>query len=1469
MPDDYPATTQTSRTVEVGGSAWGEIEAAGDRDWFAVVLEAGGTYRIDLQGSETGAGTLRDPYLRGVHDAHGNRIDYTTDDDGGSGYNSRLYFTAREAGTYYVAAGAYGSRQGTYTLSVADMADGVPDDFAAGIGTTGAVAVDGSATGEIEAADDRDWFAVTLEAGRTYRIDLEGLWTGAGALYDPYLYGVHDANGDLISGTRDNNGGVTYNSRVTFTAAADGTHYVAAGANRSREGTYTLSVVRLVDGVPDDFEAGRGTTGEVAVGGSATGEIEVGGDRDWFAVTLGAGRTYRIDLEGSQTGAGTLSDPYLRGVHDADGDLISGTRNNNGGAGPNSRVTFTAAADGTYYVAASAQGAGEGTYKLSVAEYQDDFAAGTGTTGEVGVGGSATGEIEVGGDRDWFAVTLGAGRTYRIDLEGLWTRGGTLSNPYLYGVHDANGDLISGTRNNNGGAGPNSRVTFTAAQAGTYYVAAGADRTGEGTYTLSVTDLTDTFTDDFEAGTGTTGEVAVDGSATGEIEGGGDRDWFAVTLEADRTYRIDLEGLWTGAGTLSDPYLRGVHDADGNYLSGTTNDDSGEGNNSRVYFTATQAGTYYVAAGADIEWEGTYTLSVTELTDDYAAGTGTSGAVAVGGSATGEIEVGGDRDWFAVTFDAGGTYRIALEGLQTGAGTLSDPYLRGVHDADGNYLSGTTNDNDAGNYNSLVTFTAPQAGTYYVAAGADRTLVGTYTLSVVELTDDFAAGTGTSGAVAVGGSATGEIEVGGDRDWFAVTLEAGGTYRIDLEGSRTGGGTLRDPYLRGVHDANGDFISGTTNDDSDVGSYNSLVTFTAAQAGTYYVAAGADRTGEGTYTLSVTDLTVVDDFAAGTGTTGMVAVDGSATGEIEGGGDRDWFAVTLEADRTYRIDLEGLWTGAGTLSDPYLRGVHDADGNLIAYTTDDDGGLGNNSRVTFTAAQAGTYYVAASADRTLVGTYTLSVADVTDGVPDDFEAGRGTTGEVAVGGSARGEIDFNGDRDWFAVTLEAGGTYRIDLEGRDAGGGGLRNPYLHGVYDADGDLIGGTTDDDGGYLYNSRVTFTAAGTGTYYVAAGADRPGEGTYTLWVVGLLDGVLDDFEAGRGTTGEVAVGGSARGEIDFDGDRDWFAVTLETGGTYRIDLEGSRTGGGTLMDPYLRGVHDANGDRIARTRDDDGGEGRNSQLTFTAAQAGTYYVAAGAYQDEEGSYTLSVTEVPDDFGPGRGTTGEVAVDGSARGEIEVSGDRDWFAVTLEAGRTYRIDLKGVWTRDGTLYDPYLRGIHDAAGDLIDGTTDDSGGVGRNSRVTFTAVEAGTYYVAAGADGDREGTYTLSVVDVTDGVPDDFATGAGTTGAVAVGGSVTGEIDFNGDHDWFAVEFEAGSTYRIDLEGAWTGRGTLYDPYLRGVHNAAGVLLADTTDDDGGWGRNSRVTFTAEETGTYYVAASGDETREGTYTLSVEEVL
>ena len=421
-------------------------------------------------------------------------------------------------------------------------------------------------------------------------------------------------------------------------------------------------------------------------------------------------------------------------------------------------------------------------------------------------------------------------------------------------------------------------------------------------------------------------------------------------------------------------------DQHGNLIAGTGDDDSGQGSNAKVFYTATESATYYVAAGAGGSSIGTYKLSVEELADDYRQDAGTAGTVAVGGSVTGDIQFAGDRDWFAVELEAGTIYCIDLEGSPTGEGTLGNPYLRGIHDDNGDLIADTAN-NDGGNgLNSMVNFVAPATATYYIAAGGLGTSRGTYKLSVTAVEDDYSADTGTDGSVTVGGSATGDIEYADDHDWFAVELEANTKYRIDLEGSPTGEGTLGDPYLRGIHDDNGDLIAGTANDDDGDG-LNSLVEFVAPATATYYIAAGSYNRywgpSRGTYKLSVT--AVEDDYTADTGTTGAVTVGGSTTGELEYDGDRDWFAVALEADKTYRIDVKGDTADdyGGTLHNPSFS-MHDSSGNAINLAADDNSGVGLNARLAaFAPDTDGTYYVEVG-DPGGLGTYTVAVQEVTD-----------------------------------------------------------------------------------------------------------------------------------------------------------------------------------------------------------------------------------------------------------------------------------------------------------------------------------------------------------------------------------------------------------------------------------------------------------------------------------------------------------
>ena len=120
---------------------------------------------------------------------------------------------------------------------------------------------------------------------------------------------------------------------------------------------------------------------------------------------------------------------------------------------------------------------------------------------------------------------------------------------------------------------------------------------------------------------------------------------------------------------------------------------------------------------------------------------------------------------------------------------------------------------------------------------------------------------------------------------------------------------------------------------------------------------------------------------------------------------------------------------------------------------------------------------------------------------------------------------------------------------------------------------------------------------------------------------------------------------------------------------------------------------------------------------------------------------------------------------------------------------------------------------------------------------------------------------------MPDSISDSISTTGRVTVGSPVTGEIETANDRDAYAVDLVAGRTYRIDLEGAATGKGTLADPFLRWLRDSSGNGLHGTKDHDGGEGLNARQEFTPQVSGTYYISARGQGDGVGTYTLTVTD--
>ncbi len=581
----------------------------------------------------------------------------------------------------------------------------------------------------------------------------------------------------------------------------------------------------------------------------------------------------------------------------------------------------------------------------------------------------------------------------------------------------------------------------------------------------------------------------------------------------------------------------------------------------------------------------------------------------------------------------------------------------------------------------------------------------------VDPTDDHPDSVGSNNtAIAAGGSATGTLEASGDLDVFSLAVTAGATYTIDLRGSPSGVGTLSDPLVR-VLDGSGSQLA--IDDDSGTG-FESQVEYTATSSGTVFIEARAFSSQTGTYQIDVAQSSS-DDFVDSIGGNTSISAGVSQTGNIEVARDVDVFQLAVTAGSSYTVDLRGAPSGLGTLSDPLVR-VLDSSGNLIA--SNDDGGSGLESQLTFTATSTGSVFVEAGAFSINTGTYQLDVTDLTN--QDDNPDSIGGNASLTVGVDQTGSIEEAGDVDVFALSVVAGGSYTIDQRGFFTGQGTLTDPLLR-LRDSAGNLL--LENDDGGFRLDSQFTFTSTANQTLYVEAGAFSTRSGTYTLSVG--LNGVETIIVNADDGTVDLEIGSTVSGNIDFGGDTDLYEISVTEGATYQVDMTGSTSGMGSLADAKLQ-IVDADGTVLFE--DDDSGRGLESQLTFTAETSGMLFVQASAFgAAQTGTYQLGLTqtaastdELGDTVGSSLASSSASSIGTSFEGEIEFNGDKDTYSYELQAGVTYQFDARGSHSGVTTLWDPQLE-LLDSNGNLL--VQDDDSGTGFDARITYTPTESGAF--------------------------------------------------------------------------------------------------------------------------------------------------
>ncbi|MES2261534.1 MAG: DUF4214 domain-containing protein [Pseudomonadota bacterium] len=953
--DDYPSDTSTSGVLAVGQSAKGVFETEMDWDWFRVSLQAGTTYLLSLDTSQLVFGSdgqdSYPPYLA-LREAGGAVLAY----DNGYGQGSSLYvqYTPEKSGNFYLSAETLFGKFGRYTVSAA-VKPATGDDFPSSTTTTAVLPAGGTAQGRFEVAGDRDWFKFHAEVGKHYFF---------GSPIEPSGQSVRPTIQLL-----DASGKIEILPTTPFEPLKSGDYFVVAQGNTS--GSYTLrSVLR-----EDDYASNESTTGRLVPGSQVSGALQYRYDDDGFKFSVQANTYYTVELSGDAADQ-RLLDLSLIG---SDGKIVQTTATRSGSGALS--ATFKAALSDDIYAHVSGyslpSGLTHGPYTLkALATAQDDFGDTPATATAVAIGADIKGRIEAQGDIDVVKLSLKAGVTYAIDVQQV-SEGTASANPYLsLALVNTDGLSAIALYDKTG-----SDATFAPQQDGDYFIKTSVSYGSATSYVLHAS----LAQDDYSANATTTGILKVGGSATGVLEaGGGDRDWFAVKLDAGTTYWFSLAGAGARGGTLtsnlSGTSVMKLLDAKGNVLA--TVGGNGDSYAPIMPFAPSASGTYYVEVSQSDHATGSYTVAARiGVTDDFGASAADAGGLTEGVKITGKLEHANDVDAFKLSVKAGYTYKLDVAPVKLDG--ASSPPLKTLDGANGGnkYVS-------LRNVDGHTFFEAKESGNFYFTVGdGSRNGTGSYTLVANTVgKDDYPTGPSTGGTLAPNGETRGTLDVPDDIDWIKIALEAGKSYVFDLRGSTSGAGSLKTSGSStelNIYGASGYSLAAHNGAAAEP-----RLEFTATTSGDYYIAVGSSRNYQiGSYTLRAT--TTTGDVSAPVVTAHSPLAGSAAIGLNDN--------IVLTFNEAIKADRNAVT-------------LRDAGGGALSLVYDQALALDNaliiNPGITLRPGQTYTLDIAAGGVKDLAGnayagprTYSFATAPLvtTGGAGNDYLAGSGKGAQLAGG----------------------------------------------------------------------------------------------------------------------------------------------------------------------------------------------------------------------------------------------------------------------------------------------------------------------------------------------------------------------------------------------------------------------------------------------------------------------------------------
>jgi len=207
-----------------------------------------------------------------------------------------------------------------------------------------------------------------------------------------------------------------------------------------------------------------------------------------------------------------------------------------------------------------------------------------------------------------------------------------------------------------------------------------------------------------------------------------------------------------------------------------------------------------------------------------------------------------------------------------------------------------------------------------------------------------------------------------------------------------------------------------------------------------------------------------------------------------------------------------------------------------------------------------------------------------------------TVAKIGIDEFLKTKLETAHDHDWISVNLFKGNTYTFRMTKI----GGSLDTYLT-LRDARGKEV--THNDDADGTLNSRITFTADNSGTYFLDASSYASlSSGSYAI----------------RTSLNELGVNSQHTSALTADKKNQLYKLELKAGQRYEFQMNKEPTG--PYFDAYLY-LRDTNKNEI--THDDDSGLAffRDSKIMYTATSDGVYYLDATSYQQKfVGKYTVA---------------------------------------------------------------------------------------------------------------------------------------------------------------------------------------------------------------------------------------------------------